>query len=281
MRTENPLRELIKSGKPTIATHVHTLWGGMAEVIGHTGVIDYIEFVSQYAPYDLFSLENFGRAIDLFPHMSAMMKLDQEPRTYLAQRAVGAGIPNMLFADIRSVEDAKESVSAMKPDTPSARGTKGVSDSRNVGYVLPSITMADQVRLYEEGVVAIMVEKRSAVENLDQILAVPGIDMVQFGPGDYSVNIGVPGQTDHHEVQLAERRTIETALTLGIRPRAEIQDWRDAERYTEMGVKDFAIGSDLETIYNFFQDHGSKLVEFLGRDHPGGGKPLTAASHAR
>ena len=75
MRKNNVLRDLIDDEKPTIGTHLFTQWPGMVEVIGHTGVIDYIELSSPYAPYDLFSLENFGRAVDLFDHMSSIMKL--------------------------------------------------------------------------------------------------------------------------------------------------------------------------------------------------------------
>ena len=135
MRNNNVLRDLIDDGRPTIGTHLFTQWPGMVEVIGHTGVIDYIEFSSPYAPYDLFSLENFGRAVDLFDHMSSMMKLDQEPRTYLAERAIGSGIQNVLFADIRTVEDAKEGVSAVRPETPEAGGRGGLAATRDIGYV--------------------------------------------------------------------------------------------------------------------------------------------------
>jgi len=59
--------------------HVHVTWPGFVGVIGQTGVIDYIEFAGEYAPYDLYSLENFGRAVDLFPHMTSMIKIDQDP----------------------------------------------------------------------------------------------------------------------------------------------------------------------------------------------------------
>ena len=43
-------------------------------------MFDYVEFVGEYAPYDLYALENIGRAIELFPHMTGMMKIEQEPR---------------------------------------------------------------------------------------------------------------------------------------------------------------------------------------------------------
>ena len=82
-KRKNVLRNLLKAGKPSLGVHVHVTWPGFVEVIGHTGVIDYIEFSGEYAPYDLYSLENFGRAVDLFPHMTSMIKIDQDPRLIL------------------------------------------------------------------------------------------------------------------------------------------------------------------------------------------------------
>jgi len=70
-------------------------------------------------------------------------------------------------------------------------------------------------------VVALMIEKRSAVENLETILSIGGIDMVQFGPADYSMSIGIPGQWSDPQVREAERYTIETALRMGIAPRED------------------------------------------------------------
>lgn len=262
---KNVLRELMKEGKPTIGTHVHSIWPGVAEVIGHSGTMDYVEFTGQYAPYDLFSLENFGRAVDLFDHMSSMIKLDQEPRIFQAERAVGSGIQNLLYADIRSVEDAKEAVAGMRAETPNSGGLAGVSMTRDMGYVFPNVELTDFVKATEDGIVAIMIEKKPAIENLDAILSVKGIDMVQFGPGDYSMSIGIAGDYSHPDIKKAEKLTIETCLKKGIRPRVEINEWEEAKPYMDMGVIDFCIGWDLTTIYGYCQEQGEGLSKLLGR----------------
>ena len=153
----------------------------------------------------------------------------------------------------------------MRPETPEAGGIKGVAGTRDMGYVSPGITLADYVRFLEDGVVALMIEKKPAVDNLEEILSVGGVDMVQFGASDYSMSIGVPGQYDHPEVKRAEKYTIETALKMGVNPRAEIGSWQDAERYTKMGVKDFAIGTDISIIYEFCKEQGGGLAKALGR----------------
>ena len=86
----NKLRELLKADKPTLATHIHTTWPSVIEAIGHTGLYDYVEFVGEYGPYDLHDLDNMCRAAELYA-MSMMIKVDQEPRGFLAQRAIGSG----------------------------------------------------------------------------------------------------------------------------------------------------------------------------------------------
>ena len=96
--------------------------------------------------------------------------------------------------------------------------------------------------------VALMIEKESALEQLEDILSVGGIDMVQFGPADYSMSLGIAGQWDDPRVKAADTRVIETALKMGIQPRIELADSRGAERYLEMGVKHFCIGWDVSII---------------------------------
>lgn len=264
-KRRNVLRELLKANRPSLGTHVHVTWPGMVEVIGHAGGIDYVEFLGEYAPYDLYSLENFGRAVDLFAHMSSMIKIDQEPKIFLAGRAIGSGIPNLLFADIRSVEEAREAVAAARAETPQTGGYVGAAMRRDVGYVLGpgSQTYVDQL---EEGVVAIMIEKQAAVENLEAILSVKGIDMVQFGPADYSMSIGLPGQWNHPRVKEAHRHMIETALQKGIAPRVELADFKDAGPFLEMGVKHFCVGWDVDVIFKYCREQGAAFAEALRRE---------------
>ena len=264
MKRKNVLRELLKAGKPTIGTHIHSTWPGMVEVIGHTGVIDYIEFSGEYAPYDLYSLENFGRAVDLFDHMSSMMKIDQELREYLASRALGSGIQNLLFARIKNVEEAEAAVSASRADSLDTGGFVGAGMRRDVGYVIGPGS-PDFIQNLEEGVVALMIEKQAAIEELEGILAVDGVEMVQFGPADFSMSIGKPGKWDDPSVREAEKYIIETAIQVGVRPRVELWDVEQAGPYLEMGVKDFCIGWDVWTVHHYCKNQGEALAKLLDR----------------
>ena len=258
----NPLRKLLDEGKPSIGTHTMVFWPGMVEIIGHTGIIDYVEFVAEYAPYDLEGLENFGRAVDLFDHMTAMIKVDQEPRTFAATRAIGSGIQNVLFADVHNAEETRECVSAVRAETPLTGGHHGSGDRRFAGYFLESGS-PQYVQALEDSVVALMIEKKEAVDNLEEILSVPGIDMVVWGGSDYSMSIGKPGAAKDPDVIATRDYVHKKALEMGIQPRAEISDPEDAKPLLDQGIRHFALGTDIVILFNWWKENVQKLSDIM------------------
>jgi 2-keto-3-deoxy-L-rhamnonate aldolase RhmA len=101
-----------------------------------------------------------------------------------------------------------------------------------------------------------MIEKRAAVENLEAILKVPGIDMIQFGPADYGLSVGKASRDYatglHPEMLEAREYTIKTAIKMGVRPRAEINNAAEAESYLNLGVKDFNLSTDVSILRQFY-----------------------------
>ena len=45
----NRLRELLKADQPSLGTHIHSSWPTIIELVGHSGMFDYVEFVGEYA----------------------------------------------------------------------------------------------------------------------------------------------------------------------------------------------------------------------------------------
>lgn len=256
----NRLRSLLNADQPTVGTRVHNTWPSVVEAIGHTGVFDYVEFLAEYAPFDLYALDNFCRAVELFD-MSAMIKVDQEPRQHLAQRAVGAGFQSVLFADCRTVEDARECVRIVRPDTSEDGGYYGAATRRfaYMGYG----GGPEYVQALRDVVVVLMIEKRSAVDHLEEILSLDGVGMVQWGPADYSLSIGQPGARNTPEVKVVERRVIETALRMNVPPRAEIRSVDQARYYLDLGVRHFSLGTDLSILYDWLRENGEGLRKVI------------------
>ena len=261
----NRLRELIDTGKPSLGTRILSSWPTTIELIGHAGRFDYIEFVAEYTPYDLYTLENLGRTVELFGDMGAMIKVEQEPRTHVAGRAIAAGFQSVLFADVRSVEDARECVGATRHERPQSGGHMGVAVTRAGGVLLESGSAA-YADAMDEIVVVLMIEKKSAVENLEAILSVPGVDMVQFGPSDYSTNLGYSGQPSHAEVKEAEDYVISTSLKMGIPPRVELTEPEGFEPYLERGIRHFNVGLDVVTLFKWYKQAGQVMCDALGME---------------
>ena len=252
----NRLREKLNSGEPTVSTHIHSTWPSVVEAIGHTGQYDYVEFVAEYGPFDLHDLDNLCRTAELYD-MGSMIKVDQSHQGFLAQRGIGAGFSSVLFTDCRSADDVRECVRIARPDTPEDKGLYGVATRRHayMGYG----GSPEYVQALRDTVVAIMVEKKGAVDDLEEILSVPGVDMVQWGASDYSMGIGRAGEKDHPEVVAARNRVFEQAVKMGVPPRAEIQSPEQAKEFLDMGVRHFSIGTDITILHGWWRENGENL----------------------
>lgn len=262
--TANVLRERFDRGDSSIGTRILTPWAGLVEVLGGTGHYDYVEFLAEYAPHDLHDLENIVRAAELHG-LSTMAKIDGANRTYVAQRCLAAGVENFLFSDIRTVADAHEAVRAVRPEP---EGDAGIRMDRRIGYVAGDASMpALHEGVVERGraaVVALMIEKRRAVEDLEAILNLEGVDAVVFGPSDYSLSVDAPGRIDEPVVTDAERRTLGVARERGVEPIVEIAESAAADRYRDdFDVRHFNLGVDVGILDDWWRTQGAVLRECL------------------
>ena len=167
----NKLRELLKSNKPTLSTHIHTTWPSVVEAIGHTGLYDYVEFVGEYGPFDLHDLDNLARAGGHLQHVDAAQGRPGAAGLPRA-RAIGSGFHSILFADCRSAADVQECVRIVRAETPEDGGTYGVA-TRRFTYMGYGGTK-EYVQALRDIVVAIMIEKPGTVDTLEEVLVRQG-----------------------------------------------------------------------------------------------------------
>jgi 2-keto-3-deoxy-L-rhamnonate aldolase RhmA len=264
----NRLRELLEQGQPSLGTHVLSAWPTVTELVGQSGQWDYVEFVAEYAPWTMHDLDNLARAIELFPDFTGMIKIEQETRGHLAMRAIGSGIQNVLFADVRTAEDARRCVRWVRAEHPDYGGLHGAGmrrDARTLGHV----GSARWAKALADSVIVLMIEKKEAVENLEAILSVEGVDMVQFGPADYALSNGWSRLSSADALREAEHWVIESALRHGVHPRAEIGDPREAAGYLELGVRHFCVGHDVLILHNWWLERGHQMRSLLAEVAPG------------
>src|SRR5688500_20237891 len=101
------------------------------------------------------------------------------------------------------------------------------------------------VQALRDIVVAIMIEKPGTVDTLEDVLAVKGVDMVQWGGSDYSMGIGRAGERYSPELRTVERCVFETTIKMGVPPRAGIATAAQAKYFLHMGVRHFSSGTDI------------------------------------
>ena len=254
---ENKIRRLLKEGKPTVNTRIWSTWGTTVEAAAAIGNFDYFEFLAEYAPYTLPELENFVRACELHG-CGSMIKVDYQNRFFVAQKAIAMGFQAVLFTDHQNAQQVRETLTAVSPEAPAYGGRFGYPNARWLGYN-PEPKQMEYAAMNASAVKAFMIEKKEAVDNIEEICSVPGVDMIQFGPSDYCMSLGWNTCEHKEEVAAAEKHCIEVALAHGVQPRVEIYHVEDAERYKEMGVKHFCIGDEFDILKDYWTNVGAAM----------------------
>jgi 2-keto-3-deoxy-L-rhamnonate aldolase RhmA len=102
-------------------------------------------------------------------------------------------------------------------------------------------------RANDEVGVIVQIESPQALDNLEAICAVPGIDAVFIGPSDLAASLGHRGGASHPDVQAAIAKAIVTARAAG-RAIGILTADNKAEPYLEQGATLVAVGTDLHLL---------------------------------
>lgn len=247
---ENRIRTLLNANRPTVATRLFNVNPSSVEAAACSGSFDYVEFLAEYAPHSLMELENFVRAAELH-HIGTLIKVDLQNRHYVAQKAAAAGFQGILYADHKTPEEVEESIYYLSPDCPDG-GRFGFPNGRWIGYN-GHLPQQEHIQMTRNVVKAFMIEKAEAVDNIKAICSVPGVDMVQFGPSDYSMSRGWNAADHAQELKEIEEYVIRTALECGVAPRCECDTMDKVEYYRSLGVRHFCVGDELRVLNAYWK----------------------------
>ena len=178
---------------PLYGSWIQTGSPAAAEILANAG-FRWLTVDMEHTEISLKEFTNIARSMEkygVFPMVRASENNTVEIRKYLDCGAKGIIVPM-----VNSAEEAKKAVAACKYPPEGVRGFAFVrandwGDSFN-DYVK---------RANCETVVIVMIETKAAVENIDEILSVDGVDGVFIGPYDLSGSYGIPGQTGHKTVK--------------------------------------------------------------------------------
>lgn len=207
------------------------------EVIGRTG-FDFMLIDGEHAPFDETGLRDALIACDS-AGCEAVVRVrgNEEPRIKLA---LDLGAHGVLVPMVSSVDDARRAVSAAKYPPLGGRG-------------LGPWRASDYYRDYE-GYIAgaddataliIQIEHKDAVEAIDDIIAVPGVDAIFIGPADLSASYGHGTDTANPDTAAAIERVAEACRIKGMAMAIDAASPEVITRCGALGYRFFTIGADV------------------------------------
>tara|TARA_B100000809_G_scaffold250924_1_gene283885 strand:+ start:462 stop:1211 length:750 start_codon:yes stop_codon:yes gene_type:complete len=179
----NPVRELLRSGKTVVGT-AGSVVGDMA-MLADTG-FDFLLFDTQHTPVEIKQLNPAILATKGKKAKSIVRVSGNKPD--LICFALDAGAMGIIVPMVNTKEEAEAMVRACKYSPDGDRSHSGPRGE--FGEAADYRSYLDMVN--EELLIIPMIETKQAIENLDEILSVPGIDVLLIGPSDLSIELEVP-----------------------------------------------------------------------------------------
>ena len=232
----NRFKRRLAAGEPQIG-----LWGALpgsyvAEILAGAG-FDFLVFDTEHAP---------GDPISVLPQLQAAAAYDVAPvvraasnDAVLIKRLLDVGAQTLLIPYVQSAAEARAAVAAMRYPPRGIRGMATTTRAGRFGRVGDYVTSAET-----ELCLIVQVETRAALEALDAIMAVEGVDAVFIGPADLAASLGHPGAAGHPEVVAVIEETIGRIVAAG-RPAGILAlDPAFARRCIGLGTLFTAVGID-------------------------------------
>jgi 4-hydroxy-2-oxoheptanedioate aldolase len=184
---ENKLKEKLENGGVALGTFMFTYSPTVMEILGHSG-FDFVIIDTEHAPTgisDTITLEHIIRAAEVSGTVP-LVRLPERSKI-MTQKALDAGAKGIVVPWVQTKEDAEEAVKDTKYPPMGHRGSCFLT--RPTGY--SSKFTPDYWESANENTMVIpLLENQTALDNIDEILSVPGLDFIFFGGRDYSMSCG-------------------------------------------------------------------------------------------
>lgn len=231
---KNPLKEKLNREEAVIGTFVSIGHPDVAEWLSRLG-FDWLLLDNEHSPTGLETLQTMMQGMNGSPCVPLVRPQWNDP--VIIKRVLDAGAYGVLIPWVNSKEQAEQAVSACKYPPQGLRGF----GPRRAGMFDPDyFTTAN-----DEILVTVQIETGEALKNLDDIMAVPGIDACYIGPYDLSVSLGfgVPPKWDEPRYMAAIDRVLEVAARHG-KPAGMFANMENIEWALEKGFRFNSVDND-------------------------------------
>jgi len=234
---ENPIKKMLREGKKTAGAWCHIASPSTVEILSRAG-FDWLMIDMEHGPGDIMTLTNQLRAMN----GSGAVPLVRPPWNdfVIIKRILDAGAAGLLIPYVNDRAQAQAAVRACKYPLAGIRGVAGIPRAPGYGHN----SMDYMNRANEEIFIMTAVETPEALDNLDGILSVEGLDAIFIGPADLSSNMGHFCDPSHSEVQEAIR-TIESKVHKSGKALATVTtSWEQARTLYERGYNMLMLMAD-------------------------------------
>ncbi len=226
----NGVKQRLAKNEPCFVTTLHLCDPFVYELASTLGV-DGIWLDMEHRPFNLETVQRLMTAARAGGESDVIVRTSRH-ELQLVTRVLECGAQGVIYPRCNDAEEARQVVRAAKFAPLGIRGCDGWGRDAPFGQM----PLEQYIRTAnEQTLVVIQIETPEALENAAAIAAVEGVDVLMFGPGDFSVLSGVPGQVRSPKVVDASRRVCEAALSAGKHFSQPVANMEAAEELIEMG----------------------------------------------
>ena len=209
-----------------------------AEVAAGSG-LDVVLIDAEHSPNDLPSILAQLQAVAAYPVTPLVRPPFGDP--VVIKQYLDVGAQNLLIPMVDSAEHAEAMVRAVRYPPHGIRGVgsalaRASRWNRVEGYLADA---ASTVSLF------VQIESSTALEHVEEIVAVDGVDGILIGPADLAASMGFLGQQEHPEVVAGVLRSIRAAVEAGKPAGVNAFAPASADRYVEAGAALVLVGADV------------------------------------
>ena len=236
----NTVKQRLANGETVIGTMVQEVsTPAIAQIFKQVG----FDFFMVDMEHGSFSLETaahilrVGRLLDMCPLVRVA-----SPEYHLIARALDQGAMGIMLPRVETRHHVETLIEAMKYPPVGKRGCS--SDAPHSEYDFGPLP--EFLEAHNEDTLAIaQIERKVAIDRIDELLSVPGVDVALIGPEDLSVSLGVPGETSHPVVVEAAEEVIASAHRNNVVSAIHSGTVEPLEGWMAKGMRMLMYGSDL------------------------------------
>ena len=241
----NGFRRRLLAGETLIGSWCALASPISTEILGLAG-FDWLVLDGEHAPNDITTFVPQLMALKGSHSAPVVRPPCNEP--VIIKRLLDIGFNNLLVPFVETEEEARRAVASTRYPPAGIRGVS-VSHRSNMYGTLPDYNQS----INDNITVLVQIETRQAVDHIDAIAAVDGVDGIFVGPGDLSAALGYLGQPAHPEVLNVIKHIFDRARAAGKPAGILAPVEADARRYLEWGATFVAVGSDVGMFRNASQ----------------------------